>query len=312
VLVPRVAAQTKKHNGPMGQVHVEREALAFYLFNHLFWLVRQKRAELEILPSNELELAQTYDLVGSKIAKRLFYYTLLIISREARHMYSSSGSSSAAYAGLNPEFVDFHKSLSSAGSGGVVEKFQNKPPMVTLGDYVTGMAQIFYKGGFGSGYGGKKWGDIAECLRKLVYGETTFEMFADTAFTLGHNGGPMFDKGMFYNGVDRALLYKILDVQRSGQIPELIREKGVSHVTSELSASVKEYVEEYPTDLGTYVDWFRVRAAGSLFDYPKEKADQVAKHGPSKISQQEAKKLASRFYLMPEVFVTKYDRKVAA
>lgn len=312
VLVPRVAAQLKKYHTAASEVYVEREGIAFYLLNHLFWIVSRKRAALEILAPVELKMAQSYSLIGSMIAKRLFYYTLLITTREARHM----GKSATVYATLKskygPEFVEFHKFIQSSGSGGVVGKLQDKPPMMTLGDYTSAIAELFYTGPFTHGYGGKPWGDIAETLRKLVYGETTFEMFADTAFTLCHNGGPMFNKGMLYHMYEASSLFKILDVQRSGQIPELVREKGSSHVTPDLVAVLNEFSDEYPTETGQFVDWFRVEAAGALHKYPSEKEKQVKVHGHSKIAVEEAKKLAGRFYIMPDVYVTKYDRKVAA
>jgi hypothetical protein len=312
VLVPRVAVQTKSYHESAGQAYAEREALAFYMFNHLFWAISQKRAAMEVLSPDELKLARGYDMVGSRVAKRLFYYTLLIISREARHLHNTGNIYPALKTKYGAEFVAFHKLLSHSG-GGVVEKFQDSPPMMPLGDYVAGIADLFYNGSFSHGYGGKPWGDIAETLRKVVYGETSFEMFADTAFTLCHNGGPMFNKGMLYHMYEAAPLYKILDVQRSGQIPELVRERGVGpHVTTELISAMKDFMEGFPNESGEFVDWFRVEAAGALHKYPKEKQQQVDKHGHSKVTLEEAKKLASRFYLMPDVYVTKYERKVAA
>lgn len=310
VLVPQVAAQLKKYLSPAGQAHVEQEALLFYMLNHMFWAISRKRAALEILTPGELMLARSYDQAASTIAKRLFYYTLLITTREARHMHKSPSLYATLKSKYGPEFIDFHKNLGSESS--VIDALMNKPPVMRLGDYTAAVAELFYKGPFSGGYGGKPWGDIAETLRKLVYGETTFEMFADTAFTLCHNGGPMFNKGMLYHMYESSSLFKILDVQRSGQIPELVRDKGSSHVTSELASLIIPFTAEYPNETGKFVDWFRVEAAGSIHKYPKEKQAQVNKHGHSKVTLEERKKMESRFYLMPNVFVTKYDRKVAA
>lgn len=312
VALPRVAVQSKNYCTGAGQTHVEREALQFYLLNHLFWAISRKRAELEVLPEGELLLLQRYDATASAIAKRLFFYTLLICTRESRHMHKSQPFYDSLKKKFGPEFLDFHFEIRHGGSTGVVNEFHAKPPMMLLGDFVSGLAHIFYKGPFSHGYGGKPWGDIAETLRKLVYGETSFEMFADTAFTLCHNGGPMFNKGMLYHMYDGAALYKILDVQRSGQVPELVGTEGAAHVTSEMNAVLNQFRAMYPTEVGAYVDWFKVEAAGAIHKYPTEKQKQLAAHGTSKVAVQEKKKIASRFYLMPNVWVTKYNRKVAA
>ena len=61
---------------------------------------------------------------------------------------------------------------------------------------------------------------MTDCLVRFVSGEFSAEMMLDTVWTLAHNGGPIFNKGQFYACTANAL--RILDVQRSGQIPEAV------------------------------------------------------------------------------------------
>src|SRR5208283_4005185 len=90
-----------------------------------------------------------------------------------------------------------------------------------IGTFCKGLAWQFYKCKWAGGYGGKKWGVVTDCLARFVTGEFSAEMMLDTVWTLAHNGGPIFNKGQFYACYGHTL-YRILDVQRSGQIPEAV------------------------------------------------------------------------------------------
>ncbi len=70
-------------------------------------------------------------------------------------------------------------------------------------------------------YGGPKWGEVADCLRSYVTGQTSAEALLDTAFTLAHNNGPVFNKGYIYKHHTNRLI-QILDIQAKGQIPQWV------------------------------------------------------------------------------------------
>ena len=93
-------------------------------------------------------------------------------------------------------------------------------------------------------------------------------------------------------------------------MPELVGTEGTQHVTSEMFSLLNQFRAIYPTEVGGFVDWFKVEAAGSIHKYPTEKQKQLSVHGASKVAAEEKKKVASRFYLMPDLWVTKYSRKV--
>ena len=92
---------------------------------------------------------------------------------------------------------------------------------MTIGKFCEALAWQFYHCKWAGGYGGKKWGVVTDCLVRFVKGEFSAEMMMDTVWTLSHNSGPIFNKGQFY-GMYGHNLYRILDVQRSGQVPEAV------------------------------------------------------------------------------------------
>ena len=55
----------------------------------------------------------------------------------------------------------------------------------------------------------------------MLTGTTSMEMLVDTGYTLAHNGGPIFNKGMMYTHYDSHFL-TILDLQRAGQMLDLL------------------------------------------------------------------------------------------
>lgn len=271
----------------------EVEALRFYFANHVFSLIAQRYAPHEPLPEAVYPLARGYVKIASDVATRLVYYTLMIITREARHF---PGPDSLLEKIIKETGVDFFKTKHSGGEEGILSKLRDHPPLVPLASYLRANTMVFNDSSMWShSYGGPKWGNIAETLYRLVQGEISTETFADTAFTLAHNGGPMFNKGMLYDYDNAAPLYKVLDVQRSGQIPQLTPNELPESI--KLPNDFKDYVaaakKVFPADLGGYVDWYKVEGLGALKKYPKEKEAQVAKYGMSPSVSEAEKKLAA-------------------
>jgi hypothetical protein len=292
----------------------EAEALKFYFSNHVFGLISEKFHPHEPLPEPVLRLARGYLALASPLVLRLAYYVLMIITREARHFPGPSSVFEKIEDECGEAAKEFCAYIRHSGEMSAVDKLRKNPPEVSLRAYIKAMMLVFFEGAWGPSYGGPKWGNIAQTLYRLVVGEISPEMFADTAFTLVHNGGPMFNKGMLYSGFDRKRLLTILDVQRSGQIPQ-----HVDSVASLLDAATKGYIREaravFPEELNGYVDWFRVQALGGIGKYHNEQKEQLAKYGPSKwmahISEQEAKKRAlenAKFYVNNNEYAIKIER----
>lgn len=321
VTVPQAVKSLKKYmDSDPGRASPEGEAIKFYYANHVFSLLAAKYDPNEPLPPEALALGRGYTKLSSDLLARLIYYTLMIITREARHCGLTDSAITEKYSEFGTEFTKFVVLLTNHSEGNSVEKLQSSPPKMPLPKYCEGIAKVFIGGGFSSSFGGKPWSNIAETLRKLCAGEITPEMFADTAFTLAHNNGPMFNKGMLYSDFNQHYIYKLLDVQRSGQIPQFHAEGAMD--LSDLDDECKKYIalakSQFPHELGGYVDWFKVEALGALHKYPNEKKIQVSKYGSSAFSGVKgAAAVANLYHVGPgesdtvKVIVRKKPKKAA-
>jgi hypothetical protein len=206
--VPLIGQRITSYNKAMNPVHPESEALSFYLLNHAFAELCTRYDPQEPMPDNADELANLYITTGNDIALRATYYVLSIITREARHVEDSCGSgikqlAKDKYGPVFGKFLDLITGVSE--SKAVLYMLEGKCDM-PLGKYCEGMAFIFNEGDWSSAYGGKNWGNVAEQLRKAVCGEVSMEAFTDIVWTLRHNGGPIFNKGMQYHNDNEEVL----------------------------------------------------------------------------------------------------------
>jgi hypothetical protein len=309
----------------------EAEALWFYGMNHGMALIGEKYAPLEPLPKFEQEFAQLYHQLMVKKAVRAFYYLVWICTREARHNKSLSSDLPQIGKLFGPEMQDFLTSI-KGGEEGISQKFLDHPPATSIGKYCDALRWTFYHSHWHSSYGGKKWGIVNDCLCRFVDGEFTAEMMLDTNWTLAHNGGPIFNKGQFYSYYGSNLI-RILDVQRSGQVPEAVLHD--PHIIPlspvPLQVQMKKLMTAFPSKIGGYVDWYKVEALGAKQHYESDKQKQAALHQmtpeqKAKIEQaekqalllaqaEEAKKLQkqkefndSHLMIMPDVWVQKIKR----
>lgn len=294
-----VAKATAKFMGDDSdsKVRPETEALWFYMLNHVVSEVLRKYSMDDALPDAVLEMVREYNDQCAPKAARAFYYLLLICTREARHV-SNNGATfwNEVQSKFGVSARNFGQALKGiGGSTSAYHKFLHEAPDTSIGEYVSMLRYVFYKGSFGLGYGGKKWAKVCDCLVEFVHGRYSPEMMLDTVWTLCHNGGPIFNKGMLY-GMYSLELVKILDVQRSGQIPKMVGNSEVEAKFSPpaLSIAWSRCNKLFPETFAGHVDWFLVEHLGSVHRYATEKQAQVAAHGPSdlatKISDMATKK----------------------
>lgn len=229
---------------------------------------------------------------------------MLICTREARHSKNQlhwnqpHGQSQAAMDYIRTE-------VCGKGSDGAAYHVQHEPPEgVTVGEYVMALRHVFYEGEWGKqdsvSYGGKAWGSVTDCLVEFVFGRYSAEMMMDTGWTLCHNGGPIFNKGMLYECYEHSAVNMILDVQRSGQIPQLILEAMTGGSTQDLKGYVTASMETCLTTtdhllggrlLGPtkYVDWYQVEALGGLHSWSSKQVTQAKKYGlPAGLAEKQA------------------------
>lgn len=302
-----------------GTIYPENLAIFFYMMNHAVAEISFRVHQYEPLSIDMQGLVDEYYTTMSRESLRVFYYLLLICTRESRHVKNLPFLSALAHYGV----MEFNESIKGCGSGEAVSTFLNHPPQTTLGSYVNHLHDVFFYGQYSGGFGGKKWASVAKVLRDFVHGDITAEMMLDIVFTLCHNNGPIFNKGILFHCHDTDQLAKILDVQRAGQIPQLVRTKAVSRVNT----AHREWQKKAESVLGvpglTYIDWFAVEKLGALHGYAGEKAAQVSKHGvpaadaaaykAQKLKQKqkaekEAEKAAAFYEVMPGVHVKKIKR----
>lgn len=297
--------------GP-GMASVEESALRFYLLNHLWAEISQAYGPHDVLPEGVSLLADTYVSSAMAAGQRLMYYVMLACTRESRHLYKGSVS------GLDPEYIKFRDSLPSSSTGAVTQ-LKTNPVSMPIGHYMRQVSKVFHEGGFNSGFGGPKWGAISDALVRYLHGETSLEGFIDTAWTLEHNGGCMFNKQMLYNQ-NTSFISTILDVQRSGQVPHLVHEmgKGTTFNAAGVSTSSLSELQQLLTVFRSffqdfsceYVDWFLVEKSGGT-GYSHYKNQQEQKYGPSKVTQAAKQEEESKFYVADDEYAIIYKREAA-
>lgn len=275
----------------------ETDALSFYMLNHAFSIVRQRKSSLEGI-GLYTPIVDSYFIDATPLIKRLYYYCLIITARESRHVHKNS--KYGVWKTKHPKaLVDWVDSVDGGGSDGTASKFRSSPPAVSIGQYALGISELFHTCSWGNGYGGHKWGDITDCIKEYVFGNYTAEMFIDTAYTLCHNNGPIFNKGMLYNMYSGDFV-RILDVQRSGQIPQFIGSQiskkdmyfASGHISEALKTSYELLYSLIGDEFGGYVDWAKVKmdSVGHASSYDGLLSKQVAKYGKSAVHTEEEKK----------------------
>lgn len=243
-------------------VYPEAEALRFYLGQDLFGHARVKFGLDEHLPKDwGWMLTQAYQNMAS-VAMRMSAYLPVICTREVRHMHMEPKDVTGALA-------TFLSNVKGVSYDDAISKFLNSPPNVVIASYAKALSDNFAKNHWGGGFGGKAWLDVSEVYRKMVYGEMSLEAMTDQGFSLAHNNGPIFNKGFVYQMYSKNELYKILDCQRAGQIPQLIASKQSPFVAM-LHPSVMMVVErakKWLPEYGMAVDWAEVQNADPMGSY---------------------------------------------
>jgi hypothetical protein len=254
----------------------EQEALWFYVQQHAMTLLARRFDDSEPLGAATEFVERYHDSIQLK-SLRMFYYLLLICTRESRHIKHNAKRTKlyAKYPTIKP-FHATHVQDSSAESA--VQAIIKNAPDISLGEYTGFLVDAFVNGSYDGGFGGKAWAAIARPLNDFVHGKITAEILIDTGFTLAHNNGPIFNKGMLYHGQNTARLHKVLDVQRSGQIPQLIAHH-YSDMNIVIVAPLRDYVHEFTkldSGFGGRVDWTQVKNIKGVAIYHNEISAQKA------------------------------------
>jgi hypothetical protein len=313
-----VAKSLKVFMSSAHEVMPEREALAFYMLNHAVAEVRA-RVDMNAPLGKYLPILERYNKLAYA-STRMFYYILIICVRETRHLHNAETWKQNIVPLYGQAAANWVASIPDDASS-AMKIFYGNPPAATVGQCVDAMHYAFKKGKWSGGFGGKAWADVNDAICKFTHGEFSAEMMMDIAFTLCHNGGPIFNKGMLYTHYNNAELLKILDVQRAGQIPQLIVSGQVSphYLDHELISDYKMCVDILGDCFTGPVDWKQVMALGAKGNYSKfvtgsapAAAKGFAPKVKSPIKSPMGKKKEGVFSVMPGVEVPIIKHKRAA
>ncbi len=289
----------------------EKEALWFYLQIHTMMLVGKAVDNDEPLGDYK-HFVDTYHIDINRKMIRMFYYILLICTRESRHMMSGPGKEKLWK--KYPDIYNFHSNhVQDKSSDQSVKAIMDNAPNVSLGEYTQFLVDSFQFPAYDSGFGGKKWKQVAEPLRDFVHGTISAEMLMDVAFTLAHNGGPIFNKGMLFSGFQSNALNKILDVQRSGQIPQFIMaSNNMGHVMPDMTEYVRAF-SKLNSDVMCSMDWIIVKNIKGQTVYTTEMSKQkMVESGEEKIASMKAAVLQSKAIADSKVLADEKDAAEAA
>ncbi len=295
----------------------DSEAVRFYALNQLVSQLFQHFTLTEKLPTWAATVVSEYEQELRSQHRRMVWYTFLVISREFRHLKNPSVV--MAHAMYSQGFKTMQPSLSDSTEDTALGTWLALCPPDSLADYCKCLTYGFDTGSWSGGYGGKPWGMIARTLGECMAGNTSPEIFIDTAYTLAHNNGPMFNKGMFYQ--QYTMHFKtLLDVQRSGQVCEGLLDGTIQGwFTTRGQAELLQMVTEVRKNLGgvnEHLDWYKVEALGSMQKYPKQKAAQDKKYGKKAentlINGQPVKLTGFKFEVLPNEYVPIYQRLATA
>lgn len=283
------------------------EAVEFYALNHAVAKIQAAFDKDEVLPQWAQDVLSRYVEVVAAQGSRLYSYMLLIVTRETRHF--GAGMGGAWWTSMNSAYKSFHSQIKGNDSHAVAKHVVTAPPELTLGAYVSCVTDVFAKGKWGHSYGGPAWANISSTMLRMVKGETSMVGMLDTAYTLAHNGGPMFNKGMLYHGYSNEFI-KILDVQCGGYMPEAILNNEFKNlaVPQTLATLIQTVNENLPGAFQAQVDWNDVEKKGAKHSYATEKAKmKKAPPKPVYINGQLVK-AKGEFHVMPGVSVTMLQR----
>lgn len=259
----------------------QRDALITYLLQDAVMRV-QKTVEPLAPLGKYLAVLELFHEQTALRATRMFYYLVLICARESRHSKTTSDGpkQKLLVTKWGSQVVDFHQHMVGVSENAAVETLLANPPEVPIRNWLGFMADQFRTHSYSNAFGGVKWAVIADVAYEFATGVKPAQLMLDVSFALAHNTAPIFNKGMLYENSTGELI-KILDVQRSGQIPQLVSELGVLNCNDKAVLGVYDALKELiPNFAGEgYVDWYKVEELGSVSKYSECKKKQAMAHG---------------------------------
>lgn len=256
-------------------IQPEEDIIRFYLGAHVLGVVESKYGIDTDLPEDVEKLVKTHHSNMEEVFFRIFTYIMLISIGESRH-----GKIHAKSSAILKQYGTDVKNFGSLTNGkknrsGSRDEFLScDRDLLDFSRYCDWMFVNCFAG-MGS-YGGQKWKNISQKITQVLEGEISPFTMVDVAWALVHNTGSIFNKNTIYkHEVNGAGLTQLLDMQRGGAIPALI--KNHSKYDSECSGFsinvnlINNFIDDVNTatqilgaDFHSYVSPAVINEAGAL------------------------------------------------
>lgn len=311
----QMGKQTAKLHA-QGKWGVVESAARFYLYNHAVAMITKKYHRHEELPPDALDVLERFNEYGNQLVARMIGYVATICVRESRHCHSQTDVANVVNQKFGKPAKDFIFSVPDSAEASMQYAMNMVPEGLTIGNAMGALSHCFWKGKWSSAFGGPKWAVIADTLWKASKAEITLEVFLDIAFTLAHNGGPIFNKGVVFDHPNATHLLMVLDAQRAGFMPALFNEGGCGAVNTnviEEMKGLKQWIyDNFPNTENT-VDWVKVKALGGVGNFvhlnkgknTQTASSQKAAPAPHKLDED----VLQTIEMFPKVFVNTISRE---
>lgn len=161
------------------------------------------------------------DRIHVEVGERLAMYLCVAVGGEVRHFDASVSGFNTASHPARAAFDCLRKNF-GIEQGGVrgdaqlraIAKLRTMDRDAHI-RFAEAMVEVYKNGRWMSGFGGKKWGVIAEALLDFLKGTLDHSVFADHAFDLQHNGGCVFGKHRMIEAyTERYIVHRMLEVKK--------------------------------------------------------------------------------------------------
>ena len=209
-------------------------AFDFYLMNHGFSLIVAANAPHAQLPHEQQEFAELYLKRGGHIGRRMFLDLVGLLCTLASsatpdpfHIESVEDTYGPAAGAIIRAAVDQPSGLNSWMPGnqsaviktvtGIYEAAVETG--ATIDQTIAALTDILDWNKRKLAYG-PMWRDVGNASLAFCRGKKSLEVITDSLFSYCHCSGSFFEKGALFAPVGQ-ILFGLLDVQRSGQVPQL-------------------------------------------------------------------------------------------
>ena len=222
----------------------ETQAILFYLSSNIWHSINKRYKEYEILPDEVYNLLNKANNHSVKISKAVFFHTCLVGERMLKSYLGTLSTDQLNYfeSAYGKEFVDYLK----------IKQCEHPVNGLTINQFLGGVSLVF--GVPKIIVWGKPYSMIVKSIHKVANGSYSLYSGADNVWSLCHNGGTIFNKGLGnIFKVSSDYIFNILDVQDSGQIPAWIeKNKNNKYITKEIIELNNLYLKLFKDDVPAF------------------------------------------------------------